>query len=45
LEVPYAGLIESPAAWAATVAHFLDGELDEAAMVAAVDPSLYRHRR
>jgi hypothetical protein len=44
LEVPYAGLIENPATWAANVARFLDGGLDEAAMAAPVDPSLYRHR-
>ena len=45
LDVPYAELIAKPGPWAGRVGGFLDDELDEAAMAAAVDPALYRHRR
>jgi len=44
LAVPYAEVIREPLAWAREVARFLGGGLDEAAMAAAVDPLLYRHR-
>ncbi|MGA2722836.1 MAG: sulfotransferase domain-containing protein [Bryobacteraceae bacterium] len=44
LAVPYAEVVRDPLAWAHEVAHFLGAGLDEAAMAAAVDPSLYRHR-
>ena len=40
--VPYGELIQDPAGWSSKVAHFLGDALDEAAMAAAVDPSL-RH--
>jgi len=45
LEVNYNRLIADPHAVAADVNRFLGGKLDEAAMAAAVDPSLYRNRR
>jgi LPS sulfotransferase NodH len=44
LAVPYAELVRDPLTWARQVSRFLGGGLDEAAMAAAVDPSLYRHR-
>jgi hypothetical protein len=44
LEVQYAATIDDPAATARAVNAFLGGRLDEAAMRAAVDPSLYRNR-
>jgi len=44
LAVPYAEVIREPAIWAREVAGFLGAGLDEAAMAAAVDPLLYRHR-
>jgi hypothetical protein len=44
LAVPYAEVIREPATWARDVARFLGAGLDEAAMAAAVDPLLYRHR-
>jgi LPS sulfotransferase NodH len=44
LAVPYAEVVRDPLKWAHEVAQFLGGGLDEAAMAAAVDPSLYRHR-
>lgn len=44
LEVDYNRLMADPAAAAETVADFLGGTLDRAAMAAAVDPSLYRQR-
>jgi LPS sulfotransferase NodH len=44
LAVPYAEVVRDPVKWAREVARFLGGGLDEAAMAAAVDPSLYRHR-
>jgi LPS sulfotransferase NodH len=44
LAVPYAELVRDPLTWSHEVSRFLGASLDEAAMVAAVDPSLYRHR-
>jgi LPS sulfotransferase NodH len=44
LAVPYAEVVRDPLKWAHEVARFLGAGLDEAAMAAAVDPSLYRHR-
>jgi LPS sulfotransferase NodH len=44
LSVPYAEVVRDPVTWAHDVARFLGGGLDEAAMAAAVDASLYRHR-
>jgi LPS sulfotransferase NodH len=43
LAVPYAELVRDQLKWSHEVAQFLGGGLDEAAMAAAVDPSLYRH--
>lgn len=43
LAVPYAQVVRAPAASARRLSAFLDG-LDEPAMAAMVDPSLYRHR-
>ena len=44
VEIHYKSTIEDPAGTAAAVNAFLDGRLDEAAMRAAVDASLYRNR-
>lgn len=44
IEVQYRDTVEDPAATAAKVNAFLGGRLDEAAMRAAVDASLYRNR-
>jgi LPS sulfotransferase NodH len=44
LAVPYAEVVRDPLTWASEVSRFLGGGLDETAMAAAVDPSLYRHR-
>jgi len=44
LAVPYAEVVRDPLTWSHEVARFLSGGLDETAMAAAVDPSLYRHR-
>ena len=44
IEIHYKSTIEDPAGTAAAVNGFLDGRLDEAAMRAAVDASLYRNR-
>jgi hypothetical protein len=44
LAVPYAGVVRDPLKWSHEVAQFLGAGLDEAAMAATVDPSLYRHR-
>jgi hypothetical protein len=44
LAVPYAEVVRDPVTWSHDVARFLGASLDEAAMAAAVDPSLYRHR-
>ncbi len=44
LEVEYSATIADPSATSARVNAFLGGGLDEAAMAAAVDPALYRHR-
>jgi LPS sulfotransferase NodH len=44
LAVPYAEVVGDPVTWAREVARFLGGGLDEGAMAAAVDVSLYRHR-
>jgi hypothetical protein len=43
LDVHYKKLIEDPATQAASLNAFLGGGLDETAMAAAVDPSLYRN--
>jgi hypothetical protein len=45
LVAPYAELVCNASQWTAEISRFLDGGLDEAAMAAAVDPALYRHRR
>jgi hypothetical protein len=45
LAVRYADLIAHPLAEAARVSGFLEGRLDVAAAVRAVDPSLYRNRK
>lgn len=45
IEIHYRDAIAEPAATARRVAAFLDRPLDEAAMVASVDASLYRNRR
>jgi hypothetical protein len=44
LAVPYVKLISTPEMWVTNISRFLDGGLDEAAMIAVIDPSLYRHR-
>ena len=44
LRVAHRGLIERPAAEVRRISEFLGGNLDENAMVAAVDPSLHRNR-
>jgi hypothetical protein len=44
LAVPYAEVVREPVKWSHEVARFLGGGMDEAAMAAAVDRSLYRHR-
>jgi hypothetical protein len=44
IEVNYKGTVEEPAATARSVNAFVGGHLDEAAMRAAVDGSLYRNR-
>ncbi|MEZ5047982.1 MAG: hypothetical protein R2831_13440 [Chitinophagaceae bacterium] len=44
LEVHYSGAIDDPKATAARINRFLGGKLDEAAMAASVDPTLYRNR-
>lgn len=44
LEVPYRELIADPATHASRIADFLDRRLDASAMIAAVDPTLYRNR-
>jgi LPS sulfotransferase NodH len=43
LSVPYAELVRDPQKWSHEVGRFLGSGLDEAAMAATVDPSLYRH--
>jgi hypothetical protein len=43
LSVPYAEVVREPVTWVHEVARFLGAGMDEAAMAAAVDPSLYRH--
>ncbi len=45
LDVNYAEVVADPAGQARELSSFLGGGLAEAAMAAAVDPSLYRHRR
>jgi hypothetical protein len=45
LYVEYRAVVSDPQAEAARVSAFLGGGLDTAAMVAAVDPALYRQRR
>ena len=44
IEIHYKATVEQPADTAMRVNEFLDGRLDEAAMRAAVDGSLYRNR-
>ena len=44
IEIHYRETIESPAKSARKINVFLDGEFDEAAMVQAVDESLYRNK-
>ncbi len=44
LGVPYAGLVSEPVTWVGSINGFLDGGLDQSAMVAVIDPALYRHR-
>jgi hypothetical protein len=45
LQVEHRRLIGRPAEVAGEIAQFLGGELDAAAMVSAVDPTLYRERQ
>jgi hypothetical protein len=45
LAVRYAELVANPAAEAARMSGFLEGRLEVAAAVQAVDPSLYRNRK
>lgn len=45
LAVNYNELIAEPVPEAQRLAEFLDGQIDAAAMVAAVDPALYRNRK
>ncbi len=45
LEVSYNAMLADPRPWVQEVNRFLGGFLDEKAMVAAVDPSLYRNRK
>ncbi len=45
LIVDYNRMVEDPAPQAAAVNAFLGYILDEAKMIAAVDPTLYRQRR
>ncbi len=44
LDVPYRSAISDPQSVAASVNHFLGGNLDEKAMASVVDRSLYRNR-
>ena len=44
-QVHYPALVVDPAVSASVINAFLGGDLDEAAMVRAVDPSLYREKR
>jgi len=44
MDVNYAELIKNPAASAREINEFLGGSLDVNAMIAAVDPTLYRNR-
>ncbi len=44
IEVHYSQTIEEPARTASEINAFLDGSLDEAAMLAAVDAKLYRNK-
>jgi hypothetical protein len=43
LAAPFGEVVREPGAWSRRISDFLGG-LDEAAMAAVVDPSLYRHR-
>ena len=45
LEVSYNELLEAPEKEVARVNQFLGGKLDEAAMLAKIDPQLYRQRK
>jgi len=44
LRVPYRGFVSEPSAQVERIADFIGGPLDRAAMVRAVDPSLYRNK-
>ena len=44
LAIPYVELVTAPESWVSGVSDFLDGGMDQRAMVAAVDLALYRHR-
>lgn len=44
LYLPYAQTVSDPGAAAERISDFLGGDLDTAAMAAAVDPALYRRR-
>lgn len=45
VEVSYNQLLDSPEAEISKVNHFLGGNLDEKAMLAKIDPDLYRQRK
>ncbi len=45
LSVDYSGMISDPRPQCERVNQFLDGRLNVDAMIQAVDPSLYRHRK
>ncbi len=45
IDVDYNQAIQDPRSTAKAINQFLGGELDEQAMAAVVDPSLYRHRK
>lgn len=44
LDVDYNDMLQNPQPRVAEIIRFLGGELDQAAMIAVVDPSLYRQR-
>jgi hypothetical protein len=45
LQVDYNDLLKDPAPWVERLNQFLGGGLNTQAMLAVVDPSLYRQRR
>jgi hypothetical protein len=45
LDIDYNAMLEDPAPYTRQINQFLGGHLDEAAMMAVVDPSLYRQRK